>query len=181
MTHDAAYPLPRHVIETYGETWTDTDNIVSNGPFCWNPGIAPCGMTFVRNPSYHGQFRGNVLRVDLSISRDWSANLALYEADELDSFDILEGDSSLKMIDRARAWQRFAGDVVPSTQLSSMFIGMDLSKQPFDDQRVRKALALATDKEAVVERVPARFLPASRGRFHPTWHTRPCTWNRAPL
>ena len=33
MTHDATYPLPKHVIDSHGETWTDTCNFVSNGPY----------------------------------------------------------------------------------------------------------------------------------------------------
>ena len=33
LAHNVAYPVPRHVVEAYGDAWTDPDNLVSNGPF----------------------------------------------------------------------------------------------------------------------------------------------------
>jgi ABC-type transport system substrate-binding protein len=54
-------------------------NIVTNGPFrleSWQRGQS---MVLVRNPAYHGRFRGNVQRVKLSLfsSAEWSAAVTI--------------------------------------------------------------------------------------------------------
>ena len=32
LTHYTAYPLPEHVIEEFGDDWTNVEHIVGNGP-----------------------------------------------------------------------------------------------------------------------------------------------------
>ena len=52
LTYPATGPVPRHVVERYDETWTEVDNIVTNGPFrleSWQRGQS---MVLVRNPEY---------------------------------------------------------------------------------------------------------------------------------
>ncbi|NIV39982.1 MAG: peptide ABC transporter substrate-binding protein, partial [Anaerolineae bacterium] len=33
LAHSAAYPVPRHVVQQYGEAWTTAEHIVGNGAF----------------------------------------------------------------------------------------------------------------------------------------------------
>ena len=33
LTYNITYPVPRHIVETYGEDWTAVGKIVTNGPF----------------------------------------------------------------------------------------------------------------------------------------------------
>ncbi|NIO71916.1 MAG: peptide ABC transporter substrate-binding protein, partial [Anaerolineae bacterium] len=61
--------------EAHGEAWTEMGNIVTNGPFrleAWQRGEL---MILSRNPEYHGRFRGNVQRVELTLipSKEWAA------------------------------------------------------------------------------------------------------------
>ena len=167
MTLSVASPVPKHIIDRHGEMWTDVDNIVCNGPFLLESWDHSQSMTFARNPSYHGQFRGNVECVELSFHHDRSTKVEMYEANELDSLLIIYLGTSVTM-DREYNWQRFAADSVPGTSFGSVFISLDLSQQPFNDPRVRMALALATDKEALLDAIPRAFcLPATGGFIPP--------------
>ena len=82
------YPVPRHVVERCGESWTKAENIVTNGPFLLKSWQSGKSLIMVRNPNYHGRFRGNVTQVEANFHTDWPTNLAMYEADELDSLGL---------------------------------------------------------------------------------------------
>lgn len=164
VAHGPTYPVPRHVVEAHGETWTEVRKIVTNGPFkleSWQLGES---IVLVRNPEYHGRFRGNLQRVELSLLEDPSETMEMYETDGLDILD-LWGLSPLEM-DRAR--QRHAGEYVSVPRLATGFVGVDLSRPPFDDPRVRRAFSLATDRETLADVVLRGYcFPATGGVVPP--------------
>jgi ABC-type oligopeptide transport system substrate-binding subunit/DNA-binding SARP family transcriptional activator len=142
-------PVPQHTVEAYGETWADPANVVTNGPFrleAWHKGRS---MRLVRNPSYHGRFRGNVQQVELSYGShmEWSVELTAYEADELDVLWI----NLLPATELYQARQRHAGEYASKPELSTYGVAFDASRPPFDDARVRRAFVLAIDREAVAD------------------------------
>ena len=163
LTQVQTYPMPQHVVETHGEAWTEVGNIVTNGPFrleAWKRGES---LVLVRNPEYHGWFRGNLERVELFLLADPTANLEMYEADGLDILDIWR----LPSPDRDRIRQQHAGEYVSVPWLSTMFVGFDVSRPPFDDPRVRHAFVLATDRETQANVVLRGYRFPATGGFVP--------------
>jgi oligopeptide transport system substrate-binding protein len=151
-------PVPRHVVAEHGPAWTEVGRIVTNGPFmleAWNRGES---MVLVRNPAYYGRFRGNVQHVEMSFLTDRPALLAKYEAHDLDVLN-LWGFTAEEM---ARAQRQHAGEYVAVPQLGTYYLGLDVSRAPFDDIRVRQALALAVDKESLASINPG-ISPATGG------------------
>jgi len=163
LAYSTAYPVPRHVVQKHGATWAQVGNIVTNGPFRlegWQPGES---LTLTRNPSYCGQFRGNVQRVELFLSMERSAQLKLYEADHL---DVMSGPLPPAEFDRVR--HRHAGEYVSTPGPSTLYIGFDPTRSPFSDRRVRQALAHAIDREMVAEMVMRGYgSPAMGGAVPP--------------
>ncbi|MFC2037855.1 ABC transporter substrate-binding protein [Chloroflexota bacterium] len=136
---------------------------MTNGPFrlrAWEPGRA---MILERYPAYHGRFEGNLQRVELSLRADLTAGLGAYEADALDALDITF--FSPAELDRAR--QRHAGEYVSAPRPSTLYIAFDLTRPPFDDTRVRRAFALATHREELVNVVLKGSHSAATGGFVP--------------
>ncbi len=121
MACSAWFPVPRHVVEEHGPTWTQPEHFVSNGPYrlaVWQPGQR---LSLVRNTAYFGRFAGNVERVELALGLSYDTSLAAYEADQLDVLN-LEG-ASPGMQDRAR--QRFPSDYVSLPTLRSWILQFD--------------------------------------------------------
>jgi ABC-type oligopeptide transport system substrate-binding subunit/class 3 adenylate cyclase/tetratricopeptide (TPR) repeat protein len=159
----AAYPVPRHVVEARGQAWTEVENIVTNGPFrleSWQRGES---MVLVRNPEYHGQFRGNLQQVELCLLADPSARLEIYETDSLDILNLR--DFPPPEMDRVR--QRHAGEYVPVPTLDTYYVGFDVRRPPFDDLRVRQAFVLATDRETMVGMILRGYYFSGTGGFVP--------------
>jgi len=158
------FPVPRHVVEAHGETWAEPKNIVTNGPFILDSWLPGRSMTFSCNPQYHGNFAGNVQRVELCLNPSMTSQLEEYEAGRLDFFDIW----TLPLQERDRARQRNAEEYVSLPELSTLFLMFDVSQPPFDDVRVRRAFALATDKEKLANVVMRGCVaPASGGLIPP--------------
>jgi oligopeptide transport system substrate-binding protein len=87
----------------------------------------------------------------------------MYESDGLDILG-LGGFPPLE-IDRAR--QRHAGEYVSTPRLHTAYVGFNVRQPPFDDLRVRRAFALATDKETLADVILRGYSFPATGGFVP--------------
>jgi oligopeptide transport system substrate-binding protein len=135
--------------------------IVGNGPFrlgAWQRGEC---MVLARNPTYHGRFGGNVHRVELSTPQNPSAILEMYRADGLDIMDL----AGLPVAERERARRHYAGDYMTAPELNTRYVGFNVTRPPFDDRRVRRAFALAVDKERLADVILKGYVAPATGGF----------------
>lgn len=164
LAQSSCFPVPKHVLEIYGENWAQPDTIVTNGAFrleSWNQGES---MVLVRNPEYHGRFKGNLQRVEPSFETNDVALLDLYETGNLDILDLDALPASAW--DRTR--RRFAGEYVTAPKAVTEYIGFDVSRPPFDDPRVRQAFAMVADKTTLANAVLGGYnFPAMGGYIPP--------------
>jgi ABC-type oligopeptide transport system substrate-binding subunit/DNA-binding SARP family transcriptional activator len=161
----ATYPVPRHIVEAHGDAWAEVGNIVTNGPFrlkVWQRGEY---MVLVRNPGYRGQIRGNVQQIELSLLADPSAQLEMYDADDLDISDLSWWGLPPPEIERAR--HRHAGEHISAPFLATEYVRFDVSRPPFDDMRVRRAFALATDRDTLADVALGGCVYPATGGFIP--------------
>jgi len=162
LAYPATGPVPRHVVERYGEAWIKLDNIVTNGPFRVESWKRRQSMVLVRNPEYRGRFTGNVHEIDLFVL-ERSTALKMYEDDSLDVLDL--GLHPEPEMDRAR--QGHAGEYLSVPWLATIFVGFDVSKPPFDDVRVRQAFVLAIEKETLGDVIWRGYVFPATGGFIP--------------
>lgn len=155
-------PLPQHVLARHGAAWAEPEHIVTNGPFRithWEKGQA---IHLRRDPAYRGQFLGNLEQIHINLC-------PLTRADLLDRYAVDEIDIlPLPSEDIIHVRQRYPDDymVFPGTQTS--YIGFNIGEPPFDDVRVRRALAQAIDKESLANSaLNGNWLPALGGFIPP--------------
>jgi ABC-type transport system substrate-binding protein len=153
------------VLQAHGGAWTELPSIVTNGPFtlaAWDCGES---MVLERNPAYHGRFTGNLRRVELSFSPARPGRLLeMYDDNGVGvcSFDLL----AQAEWDLAR--QRHAEEYVSAPSLSTLYIGFEVSRPPFDDPRVRRASTLATDRQTLADVAMKGYtFPATGGLVPP--------------
>jgi ABC-type oligopeptide transport system substrate-binding subunit/DNA-binding SARP family transcriptional activator len=150
LTAVRTYPVPQHVVESFSADWTDVDKIVSNGAFrleAWDRGEC---MKLARNPLYAGRWRGNVEQVVLYFPQDGSiidltALLEQYLRGDLDVLTLM--DASAHQGDRIR--RQFAAEYLSAPWLFTIYLGVVTSRSPVDDVRLRQALAMGVDQEAL--------------------------------
>jgi oligopeptide transport system substrate-binding protein len=134
---------------------------VSNGPFFvqdWQPGQS---MRLRRNPHFQGEFPGNLEAVDIKLVPDMRSKevLAMYARDEVDVMNL--GTETLP--DR----HNFPGEYIMKQGGGVYYLGANFLHQPLDDRRVRRALGLAIDKQALAGQALHGWLAPATGGFVP--------------
>ncbi|UCG22766.1 MAG: hypothetical protein JSW55_11330, partial [Chloroflexota bacterium] len=155
-----AYPLPEHSLRAPDAPLIAWDELVTNGPFRlakWEPGQS---LRLVANSSYHGHRTGNVETVEIIVSDgdDDDGRLTLYKNDLL---DIVQPRAA----EVVQARNRFAADHISFPALVVYYLAFDCTQAPFADPSVRRALALATDRERLSDF--DQLFPASGGLVPP--------------
>lgn len=144
---------PREVVEKYGST-SDWRNVVGTGPFMLKDFVAGSVATLVRNPNYWGKDpvgagKGNQLpyadTVKILIIPDLSTRLASMRTGRAEWVDAIEWED-------ATSFMKTAANIQYKKYLPGgrgVALRTDKPDLPFKDKRVRQALMLATDFEAL--------------------------------
>jgi oligopeptide transport system substrate-binding protein len=147
LTHYTTFPVPKHIVEKHGSNWTRADKIVTNGPYTlaeWQPHDH---VRLVKNPRFYDAANVKIDEVFFLPSEDDNAALKRYRAGELDT------QERWPISEYKWLTQNIPGEAKRSTQLTIAFVSFNMAKKPFDDIRVRKAVAMTIDNEALAKDV----------------------------
>lgn len=175
LKHYTAFPLPKHVVEKFGDKWTTMENIVVNGPYKIVEARQNDFIRSVKNENWSDPDKDKLCFseiVYLPVS-DHDAMVRRAMAGEIDmnnSFPSGQLDVTRKNLPD---WPRIA------PMLATTYIQLNTTKEPFNDARVRRAIALSLDREHITENVlkggqlPAySFVPPGTAGYTPaefTW------------
>ena len=155
LTHYTTFPVPRHVVEQYGEAWVQPENIEVNGPYKLVYWVTGDQLVAEKNPLFYEADSLCFERVSYFELEDLAAVERRIEAGELDINNAFDGGRKPELDRRLPGWAR------TTPGLLTTYWSFNSSQAPFDDIRVRKALAMALDREYLVEKVMTPgFVPA---------------------
>ncbi|HEX7038268.1 MAG TPA: peptide ABC transporter substrate-binding protein [Pseudomonadales bacterium] len=170
LLYPTGYPVPRHVIERVGDAWVEPEHWVSNGAYVLEDWQPQASVTLRRNPRFadSGLPPAHVERVVyLPLASEQNA-YNRYRAGDVHAIASFPAGQ----LDAVR-------DALPehlrlSPLLSIMYLVFDTRRPPFDDARVREALALAIDRETLTDTVQragnvpsASFVPSLVSGYEP--------------
>ena len=168
-------PLHRETVEKFGARWTRPGNMVSNGAYQLVEWIVNEKMVLKRNPHYWNDAETVIDQVTFVPIENANAELKRYQAGELDI------TSRIPVEHISKLQREIPAEVKISPRLGTYYYAFNLSRKPFDDVRVRRALALAIDRDVIVNHItkggqlPAyTFTPEITDGFTPdipTWGT----------
>lgn len=145
--------------EGLAERWTESESYQGYGPFTLKEWVHDSHLTIVANPFWPGTEEipvPTIAGVQISVL-DASAGLSEYEAGNMDSAGITATDYDRVISDPILSKEviDIAGDV------GTEFLIFNHNLKPTDDVRVRKALAFAVDREAVVSTLKTGLIAKS--------------------
>lgn len=173
LIHTSTKPVPQKVIEQFGEKWTDAEHIVVNGPYTLGEWRVNDKIVLKRNPQYFDNSHTTIDTVTILPITSPTTDVARYQAGEVDvSAEVPpEQFESIK--------QSMGDELRVAPRLCTYYYKYNTVKPPFNDARVRRALALAFDRDIVAQKVmgqgqqPAYQLtpPSTNGmsNFTPEW------------
>jgi len=147
LADPAADPLPQHVLAAKGANWARPGTYVGNGPYSLKEWLPGDHITLVKNPRFADAADVRIDVVNYYPSADAEAALKRYRAGELD----MQTPVPTQQIDWLRTNLKSELRVTPSLALS--YIAINLDDPALKDARVRRALNLVFDREAIVGKV----------------------------
>jgi oligopeptide transport system substrate-binding protein len=148
LKHISFFPVPRHVVERYGDAWVRPGRYVSSGPYklvAWRLGDY---IRVEKNPQFWDAGRVCIDRVNYYPTTDVVAAERRVARGELD----LNTSFQSNRITRLR--KTMGPYVRTHVTLSTTYISFNTSRDtPFRDRRVRRALSESIDREFLTEKL----------------------------
>ena len=141
-------PVPRFWIERYGDQWIRTDPVPCSGAYqlqYWRPNDR---IRMRKNPLYWDAARVQLEVVDLLPGDSASTAVNLFLTGAVD-FIADKNSFPTELYDRLAGDRRF----LRFPYLGNYFIRFNTTRPPFQDPRVRRAIALVIDKQRLVDRI----------------------------
>ncbi|ANY21384.1 Periplasmic oligopeptide-binding protein precursor [Tsuneonella dongtanensis] len=153
LQHYSFFPVNPRAVEAHGgmtdrqSGWSTIDNFVGNGPFRLKKWVTNQVIEVERNPDY------------------WDAKTVKLNGIRFFPIDNVNAEETMFRNDRLHLTNTVFPDKIPvfaekmpnnlrnDPYLGTYFYRINVTRKPFDDVRVRRALALAIDKKLLVEKV----------------------------
>jgi peptide/nickel transport system substrate-binding protein len=149
LASTSTWIIARECVEKYGDL-KKVESVVGTGPWMLERWESNVRMTFVRNPNYFVPGLPYADGVDMLIDKDPSSRLAAFLAGKIDFGP--EYQQVVRRIDLDLVKQRKPGvQTAEYTWFTAGAIGIKIEKPPFNDIRVRRALARATNLQELYD------------------------------
>ncbi len=135
----AAFP------ETWQFEWLSPENIVTNGAFRIAERRVNDRIRLVKNETYWDADSVAFGSIDALAVEQYLTNLNLYLQGDADWINFIPNQLITRLLERE--------DFTPSGYFGSYFFRINVQRPPLDDARVRRALALTIDRQAITKNI----------------------------
>lgn len=154
-TFEVTFPQRRDVIEKFDTRWTEPGNIVTNGPFRMTSWKHENEIELAANADF---FRGKptLEKVTMYMVNEKTTAVAMFEQGSL---DFMDESHSIPPLDKPRLSKLPGYKVVP--QLRGEYYSFAVDRKPFDNPKLRRAFAMAIDREVLPKILQGGPTPAT--------------------
>jgi oligopeptide transport system substrate-binding protein len=141
-------PVNRKAVEKHGEDeWTKPGHYVSNGAYLLETHHMKDRIVIKKNPTYYA---AETIKLDKIIFRVIEDETMAYNEYKSGKVDIIT-DIPIPIYRRLK--DKKLPDMYEFPSLGIYYVRFNVTKKPFNDKRVRKAIALAIDNKVITDKV----------------------------
>ncbi len=142
-----SYPVREDIVTKFGDKWTEPPNYIGNGPYLLTEWVHQDHLTLKVNPNYWGT-KPKLSEIQIKEMTDINASVAAYKNNELDMTQVAPGTEKSFMSDPT-----LSKEVLRYATLTTYGFRFNMTTPPFDNPKVRQALATAVDRDAWIDKV----------------------------
>ncbi|MBI4178206.1 peptide ABC transporter substrate-binding protein [bacterium] len=171
LNHHSLYPVHRRTVETHGPKWTLPEHHVGNGPFRLKSWVMNSVIVVERSPTYWDAKTVGLDEIHFYPTENDATEEKQFRAGKLHvSYTV-----PLERIPYWRDEEKQLYNQFPA--FGTYYYELNVTRGPLKDKRVRKALALSIDRDAIVTsvtrggQIPAyAYTPPKTAGFTPIAH-----------
>ena len=153
LAHTSSSPIHRKTVEQQGSVtsrysgWTRPENIVTNGPFKLKEWNISQPLVVEKNPFYWDKEKVALNEIYFHPTENTSTEERLFRAGQLHSTAAIP-------LDKVAVYREKNPDVLRvQDYIGTYYYQVNTTREPFDDVRVRRALAMTIDRDALIKTV----------------------------
>lgn len=163
LIHTSAKPVHRATVEKFGEKWVQPENFVGNGAYKPKSWVVNDKIVLERNSAYFDDANTKINQVSFLAVTSNTTDVSRYQAGEIDVTDDAIPSEQFKSLQ-----EQLGNQMRVSPKLCTYYYDFNVTKAPFDNPKVRKALALSLDRELFAEKIQGQGQKAAY-QFTPTF------------
>lgn len=158
LTNPAFFPVNHQVAEADPGWHAEADTFIANGPFMLESWEHDSEMILAKNEEYWDQDAVQLDHIHFAMVNDENTQYQMFESGELDTASI-PPELSEELID--------GDDVYIGESGGLEFYRFNVTEEPFQNEKIRKAFALAIDREEIAEYVVKNGVEPAHGFVSP--------------
>ena len=139
------YPVPRRIVEANPKWAADPKTLIGNGPFKITGWVHNSRIELVKNEQYWDAAKVKMPKIDFILTESGSTEIAMFDNNQIDMGENAPPAEYPRL--------KKEGRLQISPYLGTYFFSFNVTKAPMDNVKVRKALALAIDRQALITNV----------------------------
>ena len=147
LSHITTAPIPKKLVEKFGNEWTKPSNIISNGAYKLSQWVVNEKIVAVKNDNYYGASKVQIDKVTFLPISDGSTAYNRYQAGEIDFVDSLPSNKYKHLM------KTIPNEVKILGLIGTYYYDLNMRKKPFEDIRVRRALSYSINREIIAKKV----------------------------
>jgi oligopeptide transport system substrate-binding protein len=147
LTHYTSFPIPKHKVEELGDDWVKPGNIVGNGAYTVVEWVPNSQVRMAKNENFWDAENVAIDEVVYYPTEERNTGTKQFRAGEVD----VQYDFASEQIDFLKENLPEATHISPG--LAAYYYVFNTKEPPFDDVRVREALAMAVERDAITDKI----------------------------
>ena len=154
----AFFPINETVAENNPKWFAEAESFVGNGPFNLTEWKHDTEMVMEKNDLYWDADTVKLDKVHWAMVNSTNTEYQMYESGELDTSGV-PSDMAEQLLN--------SSDVKIVDQAGTMFFRFNVTEEPFQNQKIRKAFALAVDQQQIVDYITKNGQKPAHGFVSP--------------